>query len=354
MLLNLIGNSIKFTARGKIEVRVRAECGEQGQRGLRFEVMDTGCGVPPGKAAMIFEAFQQAEGSMNRPYEGTGLGLAITRTLVEMMSGRIWVEEKNEPGSKFVFTAFFPPTTEEAVRERMPAAMPATVARAVEAGTRILLAEDNPENVILLRAYLENLSLALDCASNGIEAIEQRQRNHYDLVLMDVQMPIMDGYAATREIRAWEKARQVPRVPIVALTANALSGASANSVEAGCDGHITKPVERIDLINSIAKFAKRPVRPSEEVPESIAALRPAFLANRRLDLVKMRDALAAGDFAVIQSIGHNCKGIGTGYGFPDISNLGSTIEKAAKAFDAGVLEGSIREFERSIAAAAAS
>jgi CheY-like chemotaxis protein len=170
---------------------------------------------------------------------------------------------------------------------------------------------------------------------------------------MDVQMPVMDGYTATREIRSWERARRLPRVPILALTANALNGASTDSLEAGCDAHITKPVERNDLVAAVARFAKRPMQPADAVPGTIAARRPAFLANRHLDLVKMRDALAARDFAAIQSIGHNCKGIGTGYGFPDISQLGAAIEKAAKASDADDLRESIEEFQTHLQAAAA-
>ena len=161
----------------------------------------------------------------------------------------------------------------------------------------------------------------------------------------------VEHHTATREIRAWETAHHAPRVPIVALTAHALSGAGAESSEAGCDGHITKPVERDDLVAAIAKYAKRPMAASTPMPPTIAARRPAFLANRRQDLVKMRDALAAGDFAAIQSIGHNCKGIGTGYGFPDISNLGSAIEKAAKALDTHELEETINEFESHLQAA---
>jgi PAS domain S-box-containing protein len=353
VLLNLIGNSAKFTARGKIEVRVRAECGEQGEKGLRFEVTDTGCGVPADKRSMIFEAFQQVEGSMRRPYEGTGLGLAIAKTLVEMMSGRIWVEEKPEPGARFVFTVFFPCSTGEAFRDATDGAACAKVAGAVEAGTRVLLVEDNPENMILLRAYLENLSLSLDFASNGLEALERRKGTLYDLVLMDIQMPVMDGYTATREIRTWEKAEGLPRAPIVALTAHALSGALEESLEAGCDGHLTKPVERNDLVEAIAKFAQRPVAPREAIPEAIVALQPAFLANRRLDLAKMRSALAAQDFAAIQAIGHNCKGTGVGYGFPDIGRVGAAVEMAAKSRDAGKVEQSIRHLELCVAAASA-
>ncbi len=164
-------------------------------------------------------------------------------------------------------------------------------------------------------------------------------------------MPVMDGYAATREIRAWERARRAPRVPIVALTANALIGASTDSLEAGCDGHVTKPVERNDLIGAIAKFAKRPMQTTNAIPDAIAARRPSFLANRQLDLIKMRDALSAGDFTAIQTIAHNCKGIGTGYGFPDISKVGALIEMAAKASNADQLQESIQEFEYHIQAA---
>jgi PAS domain S-box-containing protein len=351
VLLNLVGNSVKFTAQGKIDVRVRSESSGQGERGLRFEVTDTGCGIPADKTNLIFEAFQQAEGAMNRPYEGTGLGLSIAKTLVEMMSGKIWLEENRETGAKFVFTAFFPAARKEQVPDQRIGALRAEPAQALPPDLRILLVEDNPENVILLRAYLDNESLSLHLASNGVEAVKERQRNDYDLILMDVQMPVMDGYTATREIRAWEQAQGKAPVPIVALTAHALSGASAESLQAGCDGHLTKPVERDDLLGVILKFAIRPARPADALSERIAARRPAFLENRWLDLSKMKSALLTGDFATIQHIGHNCKGIGKGYGFPEISSAGSNVERAARALDLADVEKSIVEFEKCIQAA---
>ena len=350
VLLNLIGNSVKFTAKGKIDVRVRPESFGQGGRGLRFEVTDTGCGVPADKSSLIFEAFQQAEGSMSRPYEGTGLGLSIARTLVELMAGKIWLEESRETGSKFVFTAFFPVARKEEVLGNGAAAASAGLAQALEPGLRILVAEDNPENVILLRAYLDNRSLSLHFASNGAEAVEKRKKTNYDLVLMDVQMPMMDGYTATRAIRAWEQSQGKAPVPIVALTAHALSGAAEESKQAGCDGHLSKPVERNDLVAAIVRFAKPLIRPVMAVSPSIADRRPAFLVNRRLDLSRMKDALIAGDFGTIQHIGHNCKGIGAGYGFPDISSAGSNVECAARALDFIEVEKSLGEFERCIPA----
>jgi signal transduction histidine kinase/HPt (histidine-containing phosphotransfer) domain-containing protein len=346
VLLNLIGNSIKFTAEGRIEVRVRSESGAGEEKGLRFEVADSGCGIPQDKAAMIFEAFQQVDGSINRPFEGTGLGLAIAKTLVERMSGAIWVDQSYKPGAKFVFTVFLPAAEESALRKKISGSASAQVTGGVEAGTRILLVEDNPENVILLRAYLENLSLSIDLASNGVEAVTRRQQGEYDLVLMDVQMPVMDGYTATREIRSWEAVTGARRVPIVALTAHALSGAAGESAEAGCDAHLTKPLERTDLIEAIAKFAVRPVMRAESISDLIQSRRPAFLANRWLDLEKMRSGLAAQDFAAIQKIAHNCKGIGKGYGFPQIGEIGASIEKAAKALDPSQILQCIGQFER--------
>ncbi len=353
VLLNLIGNSIKFTAKGRVDLRVRPAEGPQGEPGLRFEVSDTGCGIPPGKAELIFDAFQQAEGSISRPYEGTGLGLAIAKSLIELMVGRIWVEPKPDPGSLFVFTAFFPAADEQAIRDKN--AGTATNVEQVKAGTRLLVVEDNPENLVLIEAYLENLSIKLDSAANGVEAVEKRQRGTYDLILMDIQMPVMDGYTATREIRAWEKVRGIPPVPIVALSAHASSEAFAESKAAGCNAHLTKPLERVDLIGAVGKFAERPADPPQVPPEPVSPLiearRPAFLANRRLDLEKMRDALGAGNFELIRSIGHNCKGTGTGYGFPEISKIGFSIETAAKAADAASLNEALRHFELSLHAA---
>jgi hypothetical protein len=350
VLLNLVGNSVKFTARGKIEVRVRSENFGQGERGLRFEVSDTGCGIPADKTELIFEAFQQAEGAMNRPYEGTGLGLSIAKTLVEMMSGKIWLEENQKTGTKFVFTALFPAARKEEVLEQRGGTLQVEQAQTLPPGLRILLVEDNPENVILLRAYLDNASFSLHFASNGVEAVKKRKRAHYNLILMDVQMPVMDGYTATREIRAWELSASQARVPIVALTAHALSGASMESVTAGCDGHLTKPVERNDLLSAILKFAELPTAPARGLSARIAAQRPVFIENRFLDLSKMKNALAAGDFGTIQRIGHDCKGIGKGYGFPEVSEAGSNVECAARALDFVEVEKSIGEFEKCIQA----
>ena len=244
----------------------------------------------------------------------------------------------------------------------------ANVPSASLAGKRILVVEDDFENVTLLRAYLEDTTLSLDFAANGQEALERRRLTDPDLILMDMQMPVMDGQTATREIHAWEKANSKRRVPIVALTAYALNGAHGNSIEAGCDGHLTKPVQRDALLDTIAEFVKpaSAVQPraseitlrtsattsGEGISASIKARRPVFLANRWRDLEKLKTSLAALDYAAMRVIAHNCKGIGTGYGFPEISGLGLQISTAAKAFDTEKLHECLSNFEACLRAAA--
>jgi hypothetical protein len=168
---------------------------------------------------------------------------------------------------------------------------------------------------------------------------------------MDVQMPVMDGYQATTEIRRWEKAQAAYRIPIVALTAHAINGAVAESLQAGCDGHLTKPFERDDLVAVLSNFAGRPRGGENEIPESIRLRQPAFLANRRGDVETMRVALMSKDLKTIQRIGHNCKGTGGGYGFPKISEIGAAIEEAAKANDEVRAQKFVSELEQVILAA---
>ena len=258
VILNLVGNAIKFTDRGRISVRVCAPVDSEGERGLRFEVNDTGCGVPKGKEKVIFGAFQQAEDLMKRSHEGTGLGLSIAKSIVERMSGKIWVEEKKEPGAKFVFTIFLASSSENAVNKASFLAKKHSELQPTEGGLQILLVEDNPENVILMEAYLEGQPVALDIAFNGADAVEKRRMRDYNLILMDIQMPVMDGYTATRLIRLWEEKNGKARVPILALTAHAFNEAAAESLKAGCNAHLTKPIERGDLLDAITAFTHLP------------------------------------------------------------------------------------------------
>ncbi|MEZ5401946.1 MAG: PAS domain S-box protein [Bryobacteraceae bacterium] len=353
VILNLLGNSVKFTETGSIEVNAGPAFGPGGRSGIRIEVADTGCGVPDGKAETIFEAFQQVDGAIDRRFEGTGLGLAIARSLARMMGGDLWLSPKRGPGCLFVMTAF--PRRCEAADLPSPASAAAKAASVPE-GTRILLVEDNPENVFLVEAFLNGLSVALDFASDGAEGLRKRKANPYDLILMDIQMPVMDGYTATREIRAWEGAQGVQPIPIIALTAHALSHAVAESREAGCDDHVSKPVDRETLVAAIARHIRRgrttAEGPEKRAPEpldlAIRNRQPAFLGRRRADLATIRQAAGSGDMATIVRIGHDSKGIGNAYGFPSITRAGAVLEAAAKLGEPGALSAAIDQFAAAV------
>jgi signal transduction histidine kinase/CheY-like chemotaxis protein len=258
VLLNLAGNAIKFTDTGFVAIRAESEGpaqaspGETGSVTLRFSVRDTGIGIDSDKRAVIFEAFEQADNSMARKYGGTGLGLAITRRLVAMMGGRIWVESELGGGSTFYFTATFPLQAESGA-SRLPS--PAEPARPVQTRSlRLLLVEDNPVNQLLATRVLEKQGHQVVAVANGQEAIEISNRDRFDAVLMDVQMPVVDGLTATRQIREREKLTGV-HLPIIALTARAMDEDQSICAAAGMDAFLSKPIQAsqlLALLNSLA------------------------------------------------------------------------------------------------------
>jgi signal transduction histidine kinase/ActR/RegA family two-component response regulator len=253
ILINLVGNAIKFTAAGSVEIHVRRERSAKGVEQLHFVVADTGGGIAADKQAVIFAPFEQGDASMARRFGGTGLGLAIASKLVGLMQGRIWVESPWQPfgteeqvnGSAFHFTASFAPGT-------AAPAPPATVTPAVECPLRILLAEDNAVNQRLARHLLEKKGHTVITAQDGLEALALLEKETVDLILMDVQMPGMDGVTATRVIRAREAAGGL-HLPIVALTAHAMSCDRDYCFEAGMDDYLTKPIRSDDLHRVLAK-----------------------------------------------------------------------------------------------------
>ena len=343
ILLNLVGNSIKFTTDGGVKVTV-TETDGSGPKGLCFYIDDTGCGVTDEQAEVIFEAFQQADTSLHRQFEGTGLGLTICRSLAKLMGGDIEIVKKTTPGMLVKVTIF--PTPAEAPqfetnplsgnRKMLPGEFPT--------GLRILLAEDNPENAYLVRAYLEGLSVRLEFAEDGGEAVAKARATHYDLILMDIQMPVLDGYAATRMIRGFD-----PHVPIIALTAHALIHASGEAMRAGCNGYVAKPVERDELLQTILQLARPAPAPVKKgfYPESESA-RTSFLQNRKRDMQRIADARAQGDLDAVRRIGHNIKGCAKGYGFPEIGVAASAIEDAIRENELAALERSIEQFTHAV------
>jgi signal transduction histidine kinase/CheY-like chemotaxis protein len=247
VVLNLVGNAIKFTVSGEIRVEVRLESGDTQPPALEFVVADTGVGVRPEKQDAIFAPFEQEDDSTTRKYGGTGLGLAISTKLVEMMHGRIWIESpwldaesgRTITGSAFHFTAQFAPGKAPVRAE------PASVGPAPK-NLRVLLAEDNAVNRTLAIRVLERRGHTVLVAENGRETLEILAREQVDVILMDIQMPEMDGFQATAAIREKEKSSGC-HLPIVALTANAMRGDGERCLGQGMDAYLAKPFRIADL-----------------------------------------------------------------------------------------------------------
>ena len=355
VLINLAANAIKFTAQGSVSIEVEPDPDVRQAGFLRFSVSDTGIGVPPEKLDSIFEAFTQAEPSTTRTYGGTGLGLAISKHLVELMGGRIWAESAPGRGSTFRFTAWLAPGGGGA--EAGTLAFPIRAAPAPTPGLRILVADDSGENRFLVAEFLKGLDCELDFAEDGKVALEKFCRRPPDLVLMDLRMPVMDGYEALRRIRGWESEQGRSPVPMVALTASALDPELQTALQAGATAWLRKPVRLTTLREAVAKYGgsreSAPdevlVRPEEVLVKVDARLRaaiPGYLKNRRSDVTRIEKALAASDFASIRELGHKMSGSGGGYGFAAITEIGSAIEAAAKAGDAELIRSTVRELSR--------
>ncbi|MBM3747782.1 MAG: response regulator [Acidobacteria bacterium] len=250
VLLNLIGNAIKFTEAGQVRVQVGVASASPAEVVLHCAVSDTGIGIPPEKQHVVFEAFRQADGSTTRKFGGTGLGLGISSRLVEMMGGRIWVESQPGRGSTFHFTARLRPARSAPAAPAEPAASSALEDDPVPRSLRILLAEDNAVNEKMAVHFLAKLGHQVVVARDGRQAVETFTRERFDLVLMDVQMPEMDGLEATRLIRERELAAGA-HTPILAMTAHALKGDRERCLDAGMDSYLSKPVRIAELDEAI-------------------------------------------------------------------------------------------------------
>ena len=269
IIINLVDNAVKFTHDGEIEVSASLISDLDGFAVIRFEICDTGIGIPQSRQAVIFDPFTQADGSTTRQFGGTGLGLAICKQLVELMGGEIGVESKEGKGSTFWFTARFAkqttqidalPTAEASlgpvIGVKTSAVSMAHVANAALQGARILLAEDNVINQKVAQSILSKLGCKADVAANGLEAVQALEIIDYDLVLMDCMMPEMDGFEATAMIRAPDSKVLNRKVPIVAMTANAMKGDREACLEAGMDDYLSKPVKKGDLSMVLEKWLK--------------------------------------------------------------------------------------------------
>jgi len=341
VLLNLISNAIKFTDHGKITLRLRYDADSQS---LALEIEDTGIGIKPEQLSRMFTPFTQADASTTRRFGGTGLGLTLSKQMAEMLGGTITVDSEPNQGSRFTFTIdvgevetlFYHP-------DEVPNTLPvSTLKEEVErlSGT-VLVAEDNPDNQRLIQLNARYLGIAADVVENGELAVAAALTQPYDLILMDMQMPIMDGLTATRLLRA-----RGYLGPIVALTANATPQYKQSCFTAGCNGFLTKPIERLKFNEMLGKYLKvseslnmgnelgaankEPRIFSELLQEGseMADLIEYFINRLPGYLECLRDAQSKSDIVMLKKQAHDLKGIGSAYGYPQVTDLAIKLEAA--------------------------
>ena len=252
IVMNLVSNAIKFTAEGGVTLRLRGVRTIGGVT-ILLRVADTGIGIPADKVPLLFEPFYQVESGMSRSYGGTGLGLAISRQLAELMGGSVQIRSAVGRGSVFTVRLHLAQSTERIETIRAAPVLP-PVGLASASGKTVLLVEDNAVNAFISAASLESMGVASVHAANGNEAVNLYRERKFDAVLMDCEMPVMDGFAATRLIREFEAGSGQPRTPIIALTANALTGDREHCLQQGMDDYLSKPIELRQLVVLVAKW----------------------------------------------------------------------------------------------------
>ena len=340
VLLNLIGNAIKFTMSGSVTLAVTVLPNTGASPVLQFTVTDTGIGIPGDKLERIFERFNQADTSMTRRFGGTGLGLTICRELVELMGGQIRVESAIGAGS--VFCMHIPFALWNAVDYPTVASVDIDAEQELPA-LRILLAEDSPDNCTIILAYLENTPYIVEIGETGAMACALFKARPYDLVLMDRQMPVMDGLTATRAIRAWEVENGRASTPIIALTASALKGDREMCLSAGCSAFLTKPIKQAVLLRAISEHrsALKPCAGSGEEPTVRNSHSPVkagmvtrFLVRCQANRLTMQNSFDRGDFVTVAKLGHQLRGAGGMFGFERLTEVGAGLERAGNRGDA--------------------
>jgi PAS domain S-box-containing protein len=330
ILTNLAGNVVKFTQKGEVAVRVSLQEERETECLLRFSVRDTGIGIPAGKIGVLFDKFTQVDASTTRKYGGTGLGLAISKQLAEMMGGEVGVESEEGEGSEFWFTARLgkqpagaPAKSPQPIVTRQSAREPWQPFAGVH--TRILLAEDNITNQQVALAILKKLGLRAEAVANGAEALKALESIPYDLLLMDMQMPVMDGLEATRQIRSPQSAIPNHRVPIIAMTAHAMQGDRERCIETGMLKRLMNDEDLAQVV--IESFL-------DDTPRQIEAL---------------RRYLEAWDAPGAERQAHTLRGASSNVGGEALRALAFEMEKAGKAGDLGSVRARMDDLEREFA-----
>lgn len=324
VLNNLIGNAVKFTEAGLIEVRVRPVTSHQGESCLEFAVRDTGIGISPAEMKRLFKSFSQVDGTITRRYGGTGLGLVISKRLVEMMGGEIWVESTKGIGSTFYFML----SLENNPSELDTGPQPKRYGSVANGSYRILLVEDDLVNQMATLQMLQKAGHTVTVADNGEEALEALEQQNFDLVLMDIQTPKMDGLEATRRIRFREKKTSV-HLPIIALTAHALRGDRERCIYAGMDGYVAKPFDQDQMFLEMERVLGMgnpdldPLVQEAPAPETIVG--EDFELDELIEeLSKVEKAIIGNDMGKVERQAHQIK---LRYGESTLSNLRKNLFK---------------------------
>lgn len=356
ILINLIGNAIKFTSYGSVSIEIKkiADSPESKDReNILFSISDTGIGIPFSKQDKIFDSFTQADSFVSRQYGGTGLGLSICKKLVEHMGGEISVESHEGTGTEFSFTLGFRLADKESLAKASE-----TDENALSPGMKILLVDDIPPNRTVIHKFLEAYSPVITDAENGREAMDKFTTESFDFVLMDVEMPVMNGLEATEAIRRWEDENGLKSTPLIVLSAHAFGEQRKKCFEAGCDDLLVKPIRKKDLINTIASLTldkkdfhdivkRSNLENASEVsistqPETVIApdtiqidsdfedLFPDFVNYFYETLEHMTVAASDKDFESLFRLGHGLKGSARNYELYDLGNIFLSIEKAAQ------------------------
>jgi signal transduction histidine kinase/DNA-binding response OmpR family regulator len=337
IILNLVGNAIKFTDKGSIEVFAKVEEETEDQYRIAFTVKDSGIGIHANKLPHIFERFTQAESHTARHYGGTGLGLSIAKQLVELQGGTITVTSEPGTGSVFTFVLPFKKTTETISGKRKTLALPDIDQLR---NKRILVVEDNPINIKLIQYLFGIYSIDYNLALNGAEAVKKVRETAYDIILMDIEMPEMNGYQATAAIRQDLKSD----VPIIAMTAHAMAGEKEKCLEAGMNGYISKPIRENLLFETMVRLTSGDAAATEETPDqklinlgylfrtmhndrqAIRETLDIFLEQLPADLAALNDAVHHADTEAIRRFAHRMK--------PTVATLGAvTMEKLLNRFE---------------------
>jgi hypothetical protein len=347
VILNLLSNGVKFTHEGSLYILVELVKKEKNIVILRFNVSDTGIGIPEEKKMSIFEVFTQGDASTSRKYGGTGLGLAICKKIVELMDGEIYVESEVGKGSTFSFTAKFE------ILDKIPVTQNENkieVLKEIFKQKTILLVEDNEINLQMTKEILENFGFNVDTAESGSLAVLMVRQKLYDAVLMDIRMPEMDGYEATRRIRALQG---TDNLPIIALSADAVEGVAQKAKEAGMNGYLTKPLNPVKLMNALKSFLNiedsvqvfdEPFEEESDFQNCIdfengikrmggkkakyKDILEQFICNHGQDDKKVNYFISVEDFEEAKKLVHTIKGIAGNIGANGLMKVSARLEKA--------------------------